>query len=183
MRNTDFIYEQVPLIVVPVNLSCFELFCVENVSFSEGGRLEFCNKRQKLVRCGEFLLDFKYGSFSHNFLHDSSEFSHVLRLEKEKNQSSSFELHQEPPFHFETQINPMELDSATNMLLSHDIVYILSISLTLLLLGLFAGLYFYCKRPKKNKTVGNGNMDTELSTLIQNAQDTAVQIDQLINST
>ena len=59
VRNTDFIYEQVPLIVVPVNLSCFELFCVENVSFSEGGRLEFCNKREKLVRCGEFLLDFR----------------------------------------------------------------------------------------------------------------------------
>ena len=76
----------------------------------------------------------------------------------------------------------MELDSATNMLLSHDMVYLLSISLTLLLLGLFAGLYFYCKRPKKNKKVGSGNMDTELSTLIQNAQDTAVQIDQLINS-
>ena len=79
-------------------------------------------------------------------------------------------------------MNPLEFDSADNMLLSHDVVYILSISLTLLMLGLFAGLYFYCKRPKKNNTVGNGNMDAELSTLIQNAQDTAVQIDTLINS-
>ena len=79
-------------------------------------------------------------------------------------------------------MNPLEFDSADNMLLSHDVVYILSISLTLLMLGLFAGLYFYCKRPKKNNTVGNGNMDAELSTLIQNAQDTAVQIDTIINS-
>ena len=61
-------------------------------------------------------------------------------------------------------------------------VYVLSISLTLLLLGLFAGLYFYCRRPKKSKAISNGNMDTELSTLIQNAQETAVQINQLINS-
>ena len=30
--------------------------------------------------------------------------------------------------------------------------------------------------------MGNGNTDTELSTLIQNAQETAIQIDQLINS-
>ena len=76
----------------------------------------------------------------------------------------------------------MNFDSADNVLLSHDVVYILSISLTLLVLGLLAGLYFYCKRTKKNNTVSNGNMDAELSTLIQNAQDTAVQIDTLINS-
>ena len=182
MESTDFIYSQVPLIVVPLNISCFELFCIENVSFSESGRLEFCNKRQILVRCGEFLLDFKYGSFSHHFLHDSSEFSHVLRLEKQKIQSSSFELHQEPTFNFKNRMNPLEFDSADNMLLSHDVVYILSISLTLLMLGLLAGLYFYCKRPKKNNSVSNGNMDAELSTLIQNAKDTAVQIDTLINS-
>ena len=182
MRNTDFIYEQVPLIVVPVNLSCFELYCVENVSFSEGERLEFCNKKERLVRCREFLLDFRYGSFSHNFLHDSSEFSHVLKLEREKIQSSSFELHQETPFNLETQRNPMELDSGTNLLISHDLIYLLSIVLTLLLIGLFVGTYFYCKRPKSHKSVSNGNKDTELATLIQNAQETAVAIDQLINS-
>ena len=62
------------------------------------------------------------------------------------------------------------------------LIYLLSIVLTTLLLGLFAGTYFYCKRPKSNKTVGNGNTDTELCTLIQNAQETAIQIDQLINS-
>ena len=31
-------------------------------------------------------------------------------------------------------------------------------------------------------SVSNGNTDTELATLIQNAQETAIQIDQLINS-
>ena len=106
----------------------------------------------------------------------------MLKLEKEKIQTSSFELHKEPPFHLETQLNPMELDSGTNLLLSHDMIYLFSIVLTILLLGLFAGTYFYCKRPKSNKSVGNGNTDTELSTLIQNAQETAIQIDQLINS-
>ena len=155
---------------------------MKNVSFSENGRLEFCKKEERLIRCGKFLLDFRYGSFSHNFLHDSSNFSHVLRLEKEKIQTSSFELHKETPFHLETQLNPMELESGTNLLVSHDMIYLFSIVLTILLLGLFAGTYFYCKRPKSNKTVGNGNTDTDLATLIQNAQETAIQIDQLINS-
>ena len=182
VQDSDFIYKQVPLIVVPVNLSCFELHCVRNVSFSEDGRLEFCEREEKLIRCGKFLLDFRYGSFSHNFLHDSSEFSHVLRLEKEKIQSATFELHQETPFNLETERNPMELDSGTNLLISHDLIYLLSIVLTLLLLGLFVGTYFYCKRPKSHKSVSNGNKDTELATLIQNAQETAVAIDQLINS-
>ena len=182
MKDSDFIYKQVPLIVVPVNLSCFELHCVRNVSFSEDGRLEFCEREEKLIRCGKFLLDFRYGSFSHNFLHDSSEFSHVLRLEKEKIQSATFELHQESPFNLETERNPMELDSGTNLLISHDLIYLLSIVLTLLLLGLFVGTYFYCKRPKSHKSVSNDNKDTELATLIQNAQETAVAIDLLINS-
>ena len=68
----DFIYSKVPVIVVPVNRSCFQLHCIANVSFSELGKLEFCTKQQILIRCNEFLMDFKYGSFSHHFLHDST---------------------------------------------------------------------------------------------------------------
>ena len=58
----------------------------------------------------------------------------------------------------------------------------LSISLTLLLAGLAAGLYCYCRRPAKNKHVIDSNFDQELSNLLKLAHDTSIQRDSMVNS-
>ena len=112
VENVDYIYDKVPVIVAPMNGSCFRLHCIENVSFSELGKLDFCTEKQVLGRCNEFELDFKYGTLSHHFLHDSSEFSHVLKMEREKIRTSSFELTQDPAFKFNTNENPLDFDYA-----------------------------------------------------------------------
>ena len=70
IETMDYIYEKVPIIVTPVNGSCFTLHCIQNVSFSEKGKLEFCTEKQVLIRCDEIEIDFKFGTFSHHFLHD-----------------------------------------------------------------------------------------------------------------
>ena len=54
--------------------------------------------------------------------------------------------------------------------------------MTLLLGGLAAGLYCYCKRPAKNKHVIDSNFDQELSNLLKSAHDTSIQIDSMVNS-
>ena len=135
-----------------------------------------------LIRCNEFLLDFKYGTFSHHFLHDSSEFSHVLKMERQKIRSSSFELTQDPAFKFNTNENPLDFDSAEATFATNDLLYVLSVSLTLLLVGLAAGVYCYCKRPAKNKHVSDTNLDQKLSNLLKSAHDTSIQIDSIVNS-
>ena len=61
-------------------------------------------------------------------------------------------------------------------------LYVLSVSLTLLLVGLAARVYCYCKRPRKNKHISDTNVDAELSNLLKSAQDTAIQIGTIINS-
>ena len=84
IRASDYIYEKTPVIVTPINTTCFNLTCVYNVSFSENSRLVSCSEREVIVRCGDIEMDFQDVVFSHHFLHDFSEFSHVLRLEKER---------------------------------------------------------------------------------------------------
>ena len=63
-------------------------------------------------------------------LHDSSEFSHVLRLEKEKIHASTFELAKDPAFSFDTKEVPMEFDSADGFLATNDLIYLMSIVVT-----------------------------------------------------
>ena len=67
VESGDYIYDKVPVIVAPLNGSCFRIHCIQNVSYSEHGKLDFCTEKQVLTRCNEFELDFKYGTFSRAF--------------------------------------------------------------------------------------------------------------------
>ena len=43
---SDYIYETTPVIVTPINNTCFNLTCVKNVSFSENSRLVSCLEKR-----------------------------------------------------------------------------------------------------------------------------------------
>ena len=57
IRASDYIYEKTPVIVTPINTTCFNLTCVHNVSFSENSRLVSCAEREVIVRCGNIEMD------------------------------------------------------------------------------------------------------------------------------
>ena len=58
IRASDYIYEKTPVIVMPINTTCFNLTCVFNVSFSEHSLLVFCSERKVIVQCGDIEIDF-----------------------------------------------------------------------------------------------------------------------------
>ena len=49
IKASDYIYENTPVIVTPINNTCFNLTCIHNISFSEHSELVSCAKKEILV--------------------------------------------------------------------------------------------------------------------------------------